>query len=121
MDLRWELDLWGCIRRGQEAFSAEALGSEMNRRGLLLSLVCEVGQSYSRLREPDEQIEIAERNLALQQDSLSIIRSRAQAGLVSDLDVKREETLVGLLKKAVSGVLAMFPCSRTGSTLCAQK
>ncbi len=66
----------------------------MNRRGLLLSLVGEVGQSYFRLRELDEQIEIAERNLALQQDSLSIIRSRAQAGLVSDLDVKREETLV---------------------------
>lgn len=94
IDLRWELDLWGRIRRGQEAFSAEALGSEMNRRGLLLSLAGEVGQSYFRLRELDEQIEIAERNLALQQDSLSIIRSRAQAGLVSDLDVKREETLV---------------------------
>jgi hypothetical protein len=26
----------------------------------------------------------------------------------------------GLLKKATSGVLAIFPCSRTGSTLCAQ-
>jgi hypothetical protein len=30
------------------------------------------------------------------------------------------ETLLGLLKKAASGVLANFPCSRTGSTLCAQ-
>ncbi|MCB9773845.1 MAG: hypothetical protein H6750_05910 [Nitrospiraceae bacterium] len=29
--------------------------------------------------------------------------------------------LLGLLKKAASGVLAIFPCSRTGSTLCAQK
>jgi len=28
---------------------------------------------------------------------------------------------MGLLKKAASGVLAIFPCSRTGSTLCAQK
>jgi NodT family efflux transporter outer membrane factor (OMF) lipoprotein len=94
IDLRWELDLWGRIRRGKEAFSAEALGSEMNRRGLLLSLVSEVGQSYFRLRELDEQVEIAERNLELQQDALSIIINRAQAGLVSDLDVKREETQV---------------------------
>ncbi|PJA78230.1 MAG: hypothetical protein CO149_05160 [Nitrospirae bacterium CG_4_9_14_3_um_filter_51_5] len=77
IDLRWELDLWGRIRRGQEAFFAEALGSEMNRRGLLLSLVGEVGQSYFRLRELDEQVDIAERNLALQQDSLSIITNRA--------------------------------------------
>ena len=29
-------------------------------------------------------------------------------------------TCGGLLKKAASGVLAIFPCSRTGSTLCAQ-
>jgi len=27
---------------------------------------------------------------------------------------------MGLLKKVASGVLASFPCSRTGSTLCAQ-
>jgi len=28
---------------------------------------------------------------------------------------------MGLLKKAASGVLASFPCSRTGSALCAKK
>jgi len=94
IDLRWELDLWGRIRRSQEAFSAEAFASEMDRRGIVLSLISEVGQSYFRLRELDEQLEIAERNLLLQQDSLSLIRNRAQAGLISDLDVKRAEILV---------------------------
>ena len=94
LDLRWELDLWGRIRRSQEGHTAEALASEMNRRGIVLSLISEVGQTYFRLRELDELVEIAERNLALQQDSLSLIRHRAQAGLISDLDVKREEALV---------------------------
>ncbi len=94
LDLRWELDLWGRIRRSQEAFSAEAFASDMNRRWIVLSLISDVGQGYFRLRELDEQLEIATRNLALQQDSLSIIQSRADAGLVSDLDVKRAEILV---------------------------
>ncbi|MDH5428614.1 MAG: efflux transporter outer membrane subunit [Nitrospirota bacterium] len=94
LDLRWELDLWGRIRRSQEAFSAEAFASDMNRRGIVLSLISDVGQGYFRLRELDEQLEIATRNLTLQQDSLSIIQSRADAGLVSDLDVKRAEILV---------------------------
>jgi NodT family efflux transporter outer membrane factor (OMF) lipoprotein len=94
IDLRWELDLWGRIRRSQEAFSAEAFASEMDRRGIVLSLISDVGQSYFRLRELNEQLEIAERNLLLQQDSLSLIRNRAQAGLISDLDVKRAEILV---------------------------
>lgn len=94
LDLRWELDLWGRIRRSQEAFSAEAFASEMNRRAIVLSLISEVGQGYFRLREFDEQLEIAKHNLALQQDSLSIIQARADAGLISDLDVKRAEILV---------------------------
>lgn len=94
IDLRWELDLWGRIRRGQEAFAAEAVSSEMTRRAVMLSLISQVGQTYFQLRELDEQVEIARRNLTLQQDALSIIRTRAQAGLVSDLDVTREEALV---------------------------
>lgn len=94
LDLRWELDLWGRIRRSQESFTSEALATEMNRRGIVLSLISEVGLGYFRLREIDEQIEIAERNLALQQESLGLIRQRAQAGLTSDLDVKRQEALV---------------------------
>ena len=66
----------------------------MNRRGIALALISEVGQGYFRLRELDEQLEIATHNLALQQDSLSITQSRAEAGLVSDLDVKQAEILV---------------------------
>ena len=93
MDLRWELDMWGRIRRNMEAASAEAVAVEMDRRGVILALISDVGQAYFRLRELDEQIEIAEKNLALQKDSLSIISHRAQAGLVSDLDVKRAEVL----------------------------
>ena len=94
IDLRWELDLWGRIRRNQEAFSAEAFATDLDRRGIILTLISDVGQTYFRLRELDEQLDIANHNLVLQQDSLSIIQNRAQAGLVSDLDVKRAEILV---------------------------
>ncbi len=94
LDLRWELDLWGRLRRSQEAFSAEAFASAENRRGIALSLISDVGQGYFILRELDEQLDIARHNLALQQDSLSIIQAKADAGLVSDLDVKRAEILV---------------------------
>ena len=93
IDLRWELDMWGRIRRNMEAASADAVALEMDRRGVILALISDVGQAYFRLRELDEQIEIAKKNLALQKDSLSIISHRAEAGLVSDLDVKRAEVL----------------------------
>jgi len=94
IDLSWELDLWGRIRRGVEAASADMDALEMDRRAVALSLISQVGQTYFRIREFDEQIEIAKKNLGIRQDSLDIITSRAQAGLVSDLDVRRAEVLV---------------------------
>ncbi len=93
-DLRWELDLWGRIRRGMEAASADAQAIEQDARAIALTLIGDVGQSYFRIRELDEQIEIAQRTLALRRDSLDIIRKRASVGLASDLDVKRTEVLV---------------------------
>ena len=94
LDLSWEIDLWGRIRRGIEAASADMDALEMERRAVALSLISDVGQTYFRVREFDEQIEIAHKNLAIREDSLSLLNSRAQAGLISDLDVKRAEVLV---------------------------
>jgi NodT family efflux transporter outer membrane factor (OMF) lipoprotein len=93
-DLRWELDLWGRIRRGVEAASAEADALEQDRRAVGLALIADLGQAYFRLRELDEQIAIAEHNLAVRRDSLTIIQTRAEVGLASELDVKRAEVLV---------------------------
>jgi multidrug efflux system outer membrane protein len=93
-DLRWELDLWGRIRRGMEAASAEASGIEQDARAVALTLIGDVGQAYFRVRELDEQIEIAEQNLALRRETQDIIQKRASVGLASDLDVKRTEVLV---------------------------
>ncbi len=93
-DLRWELDLWGKIRRGMEAASAEADAIEQDARAVALALIGDLGQAYFRLRELDEQIEIAGQNLTLRRDTLDIIRKRASVGLASDLDAKRAEVLV---------------------------
>ena len=93
-DLRWELDVWGRIRRGMEAASAEAQAIEQDARAIALTLVGDVGQAYFRIRELDDQIEIARRALTLRQESLDIIGKRASVGLASDLDVKRTEVLV---------------------------
>jgi multidrug efflux system outer membrane protein len=93
-DLRWELDLWGRIRRGMEAASAEADALEQDHRAIALSLIGDVGQAYFRLRELDEQIAIAEHNVTVRQDSLGIVQTRAKVGLATELDVKRADMLV---------------------------
>jgi NodT family efflux transporter outer membrane factor (OMF) lipoprotein len=94
MDLRWELDFWGRIRRGREAAQAETKAIEEDARAVALSLISDVGQSYFRIRELDEQLDIASRTLAVRQESLEIIQKRGAVGLASELDVKRTEVLV---------------------------
>lgn len=94
MDLRWELDFWGRIRRGEEAALAEAGANEQDARAVALSLISDLGQSYFRIRELDEQIEIATRTVAVRQESLDIIKKRTFVGLASDLDVARTDVLV---------------------------
>jgi len=94
MDLRWEIDFWGRIRRGREAAQAETKAIEEDARAVALSLISDVGQSYFRIRELDEQLDIASRTLAVRQESLEIIQKRAVVGLASELDIKRTEVLV---------------------------
>jgi len=93
-DLRWELDLWGRIRRGMEAASAESDAIGQDARAVALALIGDVGVAYFRVRELDEQVSIAEHNLKVRQESFDIIKTRASVGLASELDVKRAEVLV---------------------------
>ncbi|RMH35230.1 MAG: efflux transporter outer membrane subunit [Nitrospirae bacterium] len=94
LDLRWELDLWGKIRRSLEAAEAEAEAVAIDRRGVLLSLIGDVGQTYFRLRELDDVIDITRRHMRLREDSLALLRAQAKAGLIDDLDLRRAEQLV---------------------------
>jgi len=56
-----ELDLWGRIRRLTEAARAQVLATEEARRGVILSLVSGVANTYLQLRALDEQLVIATR------------------------------------------------------------
>ena len=67
LDLRWEIDFWGRIRRGREAAAADAQAIEQDARAVALSLISDVGQSYLRIRELDEQLDIAKRTLTVRQ------------------------------------------------------
>src|SRR4029077_22135 len=58
----WEIELWGRIRRLNEAARAQFVEAEDNRRGVLLSLVSEVAQDYCELRELDAELEVSRRN-----------------------------------------------------------
>jgi multidrug efflux system outer membrane protein len=88
----WEIDLWGRIRRANEAAQAEILASEAGRRTVLLTLVSNVAGNYLVLRGLDRQLEIARETERTYAESLRIFNLRHDHGTVSQVEVSQVES-----------------------------
>jgi outer membrane protein, multidrug efflux system len=89
--LSWELDIWGRIRRANEAGLADLLAREENRRAVTLQIVGGVAQAYFDLRRFDRQMEIAMGTLSAWEESVRIGQARLRQGLINKLDVDQFE------------------------------
>src|SRR5882724_1475466 len=87
----WELDLWGRIRRLNEAALAAYLATEEGRRGILLSLVSDVAIAYIDLRELDRELEIAKSTTTAFQGTYDLFNRRLEGGAASALETARAE------------------------------
>lgn len=88
----WELDLWGRIRRSNEAVQAQIFGSEAGRRGVLLTLVANVASGYLTLGGLDRQLEVTRATEKAYAESLKLFQLRFQYGTVSQLEVSQAES-----------------------------
>lgn len=91
LNASWELDLWGRIRRLNESARAQFLATEEARRGIQMSLVAEVAQSYFELLELERLLQIAKRTTESFKESARIFNDRFEAGGASKLDTSRAE------------------------------
>jgi len=89
--LTWELDLWGRVRRSNEAARADLLSKEENRRAVVLQLVSGVAESYFNLLQFDMQLDIAKRTLQSWEESVRIAQARLKQGMTSRLDTDQFE------------------------------
>jgi multidrug efflux system outer membrane protein len=87
--LKWELDLWGRIRRSIEAARAQLLSKQENQRVVILSLVSNVAESYFDLRALDFQVDITKRTLKAWDESVRLSKLRYQQGDIPKLDLDR--------------------------------
>jgi len=82
----WEVDIWGRIRRLNEAARAQYLASEEARRDVTISLISQVAEAYFRLLSLDAELEIAKRSTNSFGESLRIFSQRLEQGVVSKLE-----------------------------------
>lgn len=90
-NLAWEVDIWGRVRRSNEAARADLLAQEWNRRAVVLQLVSGVAQAYFDLLQFDMQLDIAKRTLKSWEESVRIAQARLRQGVISKLDADQFE------------------------------
>jgi len=88
----WEIDLWGRIRRQSEAAYANVLATDEARRGVILSLVAQVANSYLQLRGLDAQLDVAKKTLQTYKESVDLFTLQFQYGQVSMMNVAQAQS-----------------------------
>jgi len=92
LDLSYEIDLWGRVRRGFESARADAQASLAAFYNVLLTLQGDVAQNYFALRALDAEIATVSATVNLRHEQVRLVRSRFEGGVGSELDVARAET-----------------------------
>ncbi len=101
LDASWEPDVFGSYGDALRAARADVGNSEATLQNTLVSLVAEVALDYVDLRSYQMRLEISRQNAASEAETLQITEWRAQAGLVSSIDVEQarytlEQTRAGI-------------------------
>ena len=97
----WELDIWGRIRRSNEAARADLLATEDARRGVWLTLVGEVAQAYFELLALDVRLGIAKDSTDAFQGTYDLFRDRLEFGVASKLQTSRAEGALGAAQATI--------------------
>jgi len=92
LDLSYEVDVWGRVRRSVEASAAAAEATVANYETVRLTLHADVASAYFALRAIDADRAVLLRTLDLRRESLRLAQARLRLGVGNDLDVSRAET-----------------------------
>lgn len=116
LNVFWEVDLWGRVRRLNESARAQFLASEEARRGVRLTLLSDVATTYFQLLELDQELEIANHTTNSFGESLKIFSQRVAGGTASDLESARAEAALDDAAAAVPAIRERI--SATENQLC---
>lgn len=93
--LSWEIDLWGRLRRLNEAGRAQYLASEEARRGVMLSLVANVASGYYELCALDEYVDSARNTTQAFQTTFDLFNRKLKGGAASALQTSSAQGDLG--------------------------
>jgi NodT family efflux transporter outer membrane factor (OMF) lipoprotein len=92
IDVSYEADVWGRVRRAIEANVAEAQASAADLETIRLSLQAELAVDYFEIQGLDEQKRLLDTTVAAYERALQITVNRHDQGVASGADVAQAQT-----------------------------
>ncbi len=89
VDASWELDLFGRVRRNNEAAAATLDAGVAEFRATELALVADTAGAYFDYLGATTRLALLDRNIELSRQTLSLTESKARSGLVRTIDALR--------------------------------
>jgi len=92
LSLSWEIDIWGKISAQKEEALANFLGSTEAKKAIQTSLIANIAKGYFNLLTLDAQIEVALRNVQLNDSTLRMIKLQFDAGEITSLAIQQTQS-----------------------------
>jgi multidrug efflux system outer membrane protein len=104
LDLSYEVDLWGRVRRSFESARSQAQATAADTENILLTLTADVAANYFLLRALDAETSAVSRTLQSREDTVRILQARFEAGTVPEIDVAQAKSDLGVTRADLADV-----------------
>jgi outer membrane protein, multidrug efflux system len=101
VDMTWELDFAGRLRRASEASVASNQAAEAQLDDVMISIAAEVARNYFELRGLQRELLAAKDNVANLLETQKIVDARVNAGAGTGLDAARAKSILDSSRAAV--------------------
>lgn len=97
----WEADLFGGIRKGAQAATAEAQAAEAGRTGTRISIAAEAADAYMQVRGVQSRLGFANSQIDTDQHLVDLVQQRKDAGVASDRELAQAQALLSQAKATI--------------------
>lgn len=105
VDLSYEVDLWGRIRRSVTSATEQAQASAADLETVRLSLHAEVALDYFEIRSADAQKQLLDDTVKAYSDALELTKNRFAGGAAPEADVAQAQTQLDSTRVQASDIV----------------
>ena len=97
----WETDLFGGLKKGAEAATAEAKAAQASRTGTRITVAAEAADAYMQIRGAQARLNFAKEQIATDNHLVELVQQRRDAGVASDRELAQAQALLSQAKATI--------------------